>query len=124
MNYYDVYGEKLSDDIKNRYLELLKMLNNEHIILLFRGDKLRNISKKLKIDINDIQKTSKKIFKIGEKSKNYLNYNSDINEVNDSVFEKIFDRINKYFVDDGTLEENIEKEFIDYFSKQTNKKYF
>ena len=50
MNYYDVYGEKLSDDIKNRYLELLKMLNNEHIILLFRGDKLRNISKKFLLD--------------------------------------------------------------------------
>ena len=124
MNYYDVYGEKLSDDIKNRYLELLKMLNNEHIILLFRGDKLRNISKKLKIDINDIEKTSKKIFKIGEKSKSYLNHSLDINNVNDSVFEKIFDRINKYFVEDGTLEENIEKEFIDYFSKQTNKKIF
>ena len=124
MNYYDVYGEKLSGDIKNRYLELLKMLNNEHIILLFRGDKLRNISKKLKIDINDIEKTSKKIFKIGEKSKSYLNHSLDINNVNDSVFEKIFDRINKYFVDDGTLEENIEKEFIDYFSKQTNKKIF
>ncbi len=124
MNYYDVYGEKLSGDIKNRYLELLKMLNNEHIILLFRGDKLRNISKKLKIDINDIEKTSKKIFKIGEKSKSYLNHSLDINNVNDSVFEKIFDRINKYFVEDGTLEENIEKEFIDYFSKQTNKKIF
>lgn len=55
MNYYDVYGKELSDDIKNKYLELIKILNNEeNIILLFRGDKIKNISKKLKIDIDDI----------------------------------------------------------------------
>lgn len=124
MNYYNVYGEKLSDDIKNRYLELLKMLNNENIILLFRGDKLKNISKKLNLDNNNIEEISKKIFKIGDKSKSYLNNNSDINDVNNSVFEKIFDRTNEYFVDDGTHEENIEKEFIEYFSEQTNKTIF
>lgn len=124
MNYYDVYGKELSDDIKNKYLELMKILNNEeNIILLFRGDKLKNISKKLNID-NNIEEISKKIFKIGEKSKSYLNHSLDINNVNDSVFEKIFDRTNKYFLDDGTLEENIEKEFISYFSEQSNKKIF
>jgi hypothetical protein len=125
MNYYDVYGKELSDDIKNKYLELIKILNNEeNIILLFRGDKIKNISKKLKIDIDDIQEISKKIFKIGEKSKSYLNHSLDINNVNNSVFETIFDRINKYFVDDATLEENIEKEFVKYFLEQTNKKIF
>ena len=103
----------------------MKILNNEeNIILLFRGDKIKNISKKLKIDIDDIQEISKKIFKIGEKSKSYLNHSLDINNVNNSVFETIFDRINKYFVDDATLEENIEKEFVKYFLEQTNKKIF
>lgn len=123
MKLKNVFGKELLEIEQIKYNELNNLLyefNDDKIRLLYRGDKLKNIASKLNLEESDIYSISRKIFKIGEKAKDYINSKERIKNVEKEVFDGLFIKINNLRLDD----ENIEKEFIDYFSDLSNKDIF
>ena len=106
-----------------------KLKNNKQIERIYRGISFNNIFDKLSISKNSptkYEELSNKLFMIGEKSKYYIYDKTKINpnDINDYIFEQIFDMLgSKGWDNTGFFIEQNEK-FFEFFYNKKNKPVF
>lgn len=137
---YKVNGEVLSDFEKKKFNIFNEYLhrNSKQVKVIYRGENYDNLKRKLNlIDDNNYSKLNHYVFLIGEKGRVYRNEYKNkikqrnkiysINNIEESLFHKIFDKFNiiiskKYSKPEIEIFKSDNFEFSEYFKDKNNNK--